>query len=319
MISTQEPVRINATEFDATKDIMYRKPRVNKNGGKSVGIGNSKDRSHLLLNTPRMLTWGVETHTNDSGTASYSMKLQFPKDEYATDETRAFLKNMQDFEKEVCRAAIENSKEWFNKAKLTAAQVEVLFNPMLYWPKDQETGEIKEGAAPTLKVKLDNYDDQFKCEVYDFQGKLLFPNTDDDTVMPGDAIASKSKVACLIKCGGIYFVNGKFGVTWKLDQAVICEAVTRTTRKPGQCLVSVSAADKARVEEDAKNAEEEEEEDANDEAGVAVAEDSDSESAVPEPVKAAAKAEVKQEVEAKKPAATKVVKKVVRRKKTAEE
>ena len=316
MTSTQEPVQINATEFDATKDIMYRKPRVNKNGGKSVGIGNSRDRSHLLLNTPRMLTWGVETHTNDSGAVSYSMKLQFPKDEYATDETRAFLKNMQAFEKEVCRAAIENSKEWFNKAKLTEAQVEVLFNPMLYWPRDRETGEIKEGAAPTLKIKLDNYDDQFKCEVYDFQRKLLFPNTEDDTVMPGDTIASKAKVACLIKCGGVYFVNGKFGVTWKLDQAVICEAVTRTTRKPGQCLVSVSDADKARVEEDAKKADEEE--DDNDEAGVGVADDSDDESAASAPVKAAAKAEVKQEVEAKKPA-TKIVKKVVRRKKTAEE
>lgn len=332
MSNTKEPVRINATEFDASKDIMYRKPRVNKNGGKTVGIGNSKDKSHLLLNTPRMLTWGVEQNTSEDGRVSYSMKLQFPKDEYASNETRAFLKNMQAFEKEICGAAIVNCKEWFNKAKLNEAQVEVLFNQMLYWPKDKETGEVKADAAPTLKIKLDNYDDYFNCEVYDFKGKILFPNTEDKNVTPRDFITSKSKVACLIKCGGLYFVNGKFGVTWKLDQLVICDANTRAIRKPGECLITVSADDKARTEQDSKghdadaDADDDADADADADAdtkGLDIAEDSDDETQVAEPVKAVVKAEVKSAVNAAKVEAKdeprKLVKKVVRKKKSEEE
>ena len=39
--------------------------------------------------------------------------------------------------------------------------------------------------------------------------------------MPGDLISKESNVATIIQCGGLWFSNGKFGVTWRLQQAVV--------------------------------------------------------------------------------------------------
>ena len=146
---------------------------------------------------------------------------------------------------------------------------------------------------------------------------MLFPGSDDSTSLK-DLIVSKSKVACLIKCGGIYFVNGKFGVTWRLDQVVICDAVSRSVRQPGQCLISVSAADKARVQEDAKMKTDDDADD--DDGAIALADDSDNESDAvsAELVKVIPKEEVKKEVEAMFQTSVKSVKKIIRKKKTDE-
>ena len=116
------------------------------------------------------------------------MSLQFPKEEYANESTRQALAAIEAMEEQVKKDAITHSKEWFNKAKLTEGQVDVLFNPMLYYSKDKETGERKEGAAPTLRVKLDCYDEVFKCEVYDVQQQPLYPNKVDESVTPVDLI-----------------------------------------------------------------------------------------------------------------------------------
>jgi hypothetical protein len=58
-----------------------------------------------------------------------------------------------------------------------------------------------------------------------------------------DFITKGSKLATLIQCGGIWFANGKFGVTWKLVQAVIKPRETLF----GRCHISLSSADKERL------------------------------------------------------------------------
>ena len=49
---------ISATNFNAYKDVKFTKPKVNKSGGKSVGILNQLNKP-LMLSTPEILTWGV--------------------------------------------------------------------------------------------------------------------------------------------------------------------------------------------------------------------------------------------------------------------
>ena len=50
----------------------------------------------------------------------------------------------------------------------------------------------------------------------------------------------------MIQCGGIWFANGKFGVTWKLVQAVV---KPKETLK-GKCHIVLSAEDKKILEDD---------------------------------------------------------------------
>ena len=307
---------ISTKDFNPYTDIAFQKPRLNKAGGKQVGITNSKTSRVLQLSTPLMLTWGVNKRVDESsGRVSYDMSLQFPREGYKTEETTKFLKAIEDMEKFVCESAIKNSKEWFNKAKLTDAQVEVLFNPMLYYSKDKLTGERKEGVEPTFKVKLDCYE-SFNCEIYDIDSKPLYPSPENPDITPVDLIPKMTNVFCVLKCGGVYFVNGKFGVTWKLEQAKVKPPESLKGKWRG---AEVTPEDRKKMEEAAEQAEVENDE--NDSIGVAVEDESDEEDNTPV-IKTAAKKAVQEElgdaIVESEPKKKVVKKKVVRRKKESE-
>ena len=44
---------------------MYTKPKINASGGKSIGIINTATKKGLYLSTPLMLTWGVNSFTDE--------------------------------------------------------------------------------------------------------------------------------------------------------------------------------------------------------------------------------------------------------------
>ena len=252
MSNNQDDKLINASEFSPASDYKYLKPKINKSGGKSVGILNSETNKALYLSTPLMLTWGVTEFKDEaSGRKSYNMSLQFPKEEYATDETTAFLNAMTEFQDKIKADAITNSKEWLNKAKMTPDVVDALFHPMLYYPKDAETGEPNKDKSPTLKIKLDYWDEEFNCEIYDKDHKLLFP-VKDGLEGPMELMPKATNVLTVIRCGGLWFANGKFGCTWRFVQSVV---QPRSSMK-GRCLIKVDKDSAEKLQQQADKDEE---------------------------------------------------------------
>ena len=212
---------IPGVSMNPDTDIKYAKVKVNNSGGKSVGILNAATNSVLNLQTPLMLTWGVNENTDKKTgeVQSYSMALQFPSDEYKTPQVSKFFAAMQAFESKVKRDAIANSKEWFGKA-MSAEVINAIFNPVLSYSKNPTTGEPDHTKNPTLRVKLPFYDGNWKdIEIYDSNSNALFPNSDGKT--PKDIIVKGSDAALIITCGGLWFAGGSFGVTWRLTQAVL--------------------------------------------------------------------------------------------------
>ena len=137
-------------------------------------------KKQLHVSVPLMLTWGVNVREDEStGRVSYDLSLQFPRPADQTDKDKEVLGAFQAMEDELMKAAVKNSKEWFNRAKMTEGQVDVLFNRMLYYPKHREgpnVGEVDESKGPTLRVKLDCWDGKFKSEIYDMDSQPLYPN-----------------------------------------------------------------------------------------------------------------------------------------------
>lgn len=211
-----------------TSDFKYVAPKMNASGGKSIGILNSKSNKALYIETPAMMQWGIKDYEDNK---KYDMSLQFPNPDYETnEETDAFLKNIADFESRIKSDAIANAKEWFGKSmKLTPDTVEVLFSSKIKYPKDKETGEPN-GKPPTFSVRVPYYEGVWRTEVFDTNGQILFPNDNDTTVTPASIIAKGSKVITILQCGGIWFANGKFGVTWKLYQTVTKPVVSKKGR-----------------------------------------------------------------------------------------
>ena len=294
---------INAEDFNPAKDVSYTKPKLNASGGKSIGVLNSKTNKTLFLGTPLMLTWGANEYTDDkTDRKSYDLALQFPKDEYDTETLKKALKNMKAFEKKVKEDAAKNSKEWLNKTKASSEVIDALFTPMLKHPKDIESGEPDESRAPTLKVKLPYWEGEFKFELYDLECNQIFPSTDGHVISPLELLPKASNIATIIQCGGIWFANGKFGVTWKLVQAMV---------KPkesfrGKCHISLSSADKEKLM-NSETPEEDVEEPA------VLAEDSEDEDSAPAPTPVVAAPEPVADPDKE----SKPKKKVVKKKSTA--
>lgn len=236
---------IPGASFNPLTDMKYTKPKVNSVGGRSVGIVNSKTSTVLNLSSPLMLTWGVNDFTDEkSGKVSYDLALQFPNDGFETPATKKFLANIAAFEKRIKEDAITNSKEWFSKPKMTSDAVDALWTPILKYPKNKDTLEADTTRAPTLKVKLPFWDGQWKeLELYDVDMQPIFPDASNPALSPKDLIAKGSHIAVSIQCGGIWFANGKFGVTWKLFQAIVKPKMSLK----GKCHIKLDEEEKTKI------------------------------------------------------------------------
>jgi hypothetical protein len=60
---------------------------------------------------------------------------------------------------------------------------------------------------------------------------------------PKDLIAKGSHIAVSIQCGGIWFANGKFGVTWKLFQAIVKPKMSLK----GKCHIKLDDDEKTKI------------------------------------------------------------------------
>tara|TARA_A100001388_G_C28757452_1_gene495764 strand:- start:86 stop:1015 length:930 start_codon:yes stop_codon:yes gene_type:complete len=297
---------IDGVKFNPNEDYSYTKPKVNASGGKSIGIISNKTKKALYLSTPLMLTWGVnEFVDNKTGRKSYDMSLQFPKEQYNTPEVNKFLESMKQFEAKIKADAIVNCKEWMNKPKMSAEVVDALWTRMLKYPKDKETGEFDYSRPPTLRIKFSFWDDEWKCELYDMEQKQIFPN--EEGLFPNDLIVKATNVATVITCGGLWNANGKFGVTWKLLQAVVKPKASLK----GQCYINLSPEDIALMNKSKDSDSDEEDEAGNNGVSVNVVDSSDDEEIIPSVAE-----EVAEVVAAAPVPSTK--KKVVRKKKATE-
>lgn len=224
MAHTNNTEIVNGFEFDNSK-WKYTKVNVNKVGGKSVGISNSNTNKVLMVTSPLMMTWGVNANDYDNtGTPKYDMSLQFPRenDPNHSDHTTSFLNGLEAMETKIKEDAVTNAKDWFNKSKMSAEVVEALWSPMLKYSKNPDTGEPDKTKAPRLVVKLPYYSDKDKYdfEFYNTQKEKIFPLEHEETNIT-ELVQSKMNVSLVIKCGGLWFANGKFGVTWRLEQGVV--------------------------------------------------------------------------------------------------
>jgi len=197
--------------------LSYTPPKSNTSGGKSVNILNKESKKAFYLSTPLLMTWGISDY---DGNQRYEMSLQFPGPEYHNDKTSALLKVMTDFESKIKKDAITNSKEWFGKKIESSEVIDALFTPILKYPKSKETGEPDNNKSPSIRAKVPCYDGEWKTNIYNVNYEKIFP-VSGQSLTPMDFISKTDKVACVLQCGGIWFANGKFGVTWRLHQAVI--------------------------------------------------------------------------------------------------
>ena len=182
-------------------NVQFSKLRKNKNGGKAVYL-NAGDNKKLYIQFPFMRSpYGLSAFTDEgTGRTSYSLDLSFDPDNTEAMDLHAKLKELDEL---IVNEVAKNSKEWLGKEFNVAVLKEALYKPIVKPGKEQ--------YAPTIKLKvLTKPDGSFVPECYSMQKEQVSLDT----------IEKGQKAMAIIDLNQIWFIDNKFGVTIRLQQAL---------------------------------------------------------------------------------------------------
>ena len=207
-------------EWDVTNS-RFMQPKVNDRGGKSVNIISNQTNRGLHISLPFLNTWGVSDYVDEKTGESdgkYSLSLSFPSEDYATPATSEALTKLKDFENFILDSAVKNSEVWWGES-MSREVAKHTFFPFIKYSRNKDTKKIDLSKPPTIRAKVPFYDGTWKTEIYNIKSQMIYPA--DDNTTPMDHIPSRSNVACVLQCGGIWIGGKGWGLTWKLFQCVV--------------------------------------------------------------------------------------------------
>ena len=102
--------------------------------------------------------------------------------------------------------------KWFGKKKSNREIMEALYTPIVKRSRDKETGEYDGKYPSSIRLKLPFWQGKKSYEI------LSFKDDSPLDVEQEEVFSKGSKVQAIIKCGGIWVVNGKFGCTWSVEK-----------------------------------------------------------------------------------------------------
>ena len=189
-----------SSEFSPA-NVQFSKLRKNKNGGKAVYL-NAGDNKKLYLQFPFMRSpYGMSAFTDEStGRTSYSLDLSFDPD---NEEAMALHEKLKELDDIIANTVAANSQEWLGKEFNVEVLKQALYKPMVRPGKEQYPSTIK------LKI-LTKPDGTFVPESYSMQKQPV----------PLDSIEKGNKAMAIVDLNQIWFIDNKFGVTIRLQQAL---------------------------------------------------------------------------------------------------
>jgi hypothetical protein len=215
------PIVLSTKEWNPSA-LRYMQPKINDRGAKSISIISTQSNRSLHVSTPLMMTWGIADFVDEKTGESdgkFSMSLNFPNADYATDATTDFLAKLKSFENQILDDAVRNSEAWFGE-EMSREVAKHTFFPFLKYSKDKTTKKVDLSKPPSIRAKVPNYNNRWAIEIYDTTNTMIFP-TENVNLTPMDFIPKMSQVACVLQCGGLWFGGKGWGITWKLVQCVV--------------------------------------------------------------------------------------------------
>jgi hypothetical protein len=230
--------------------VNFGEPQSNSHGGKSLKIGYSQEKNFLIQAPPMYIPWDLtkeelkadssakDPKTSASSGIKYSMQLSFR----GIDGTDANAKRLKAFHNMICEldnllveTASGNCLTWLKMKSAPKPVVEALINSTIKVSKDTVSQEPDGKYPDSIKVRIPYYskDDKLGCTFFDKEGKQLT----DMSVL--NRLRRGTQVTCILECGGVYFSNGKFGMTWSLYQCAIKSENSNRIPK-GICLITDS-------------------------------------------------------------------------------
>ena len=118
---------------------------------------------------------------------------------------------------------VKNSKAWFKKDTVSKELISELYTPSMRFAKD--SSGARKPYPPTMKIQLRKRDGKFEVDIYD-----AALNSMKGTPIE-DILVKRAQLTVLMKCTGVWFAGGKFGLSWKAEQ-IRADKVPASIRGP---------------------------------------------------------------------------------------
>ena len=212
---------LKASQADLSK-LTFSAPKTLDNGGKMLFLNYGGGINPFYITLPEVEVPFDPMYFADNDTSGkYNIKISL-KDLESNNELKCLHEKLGELDTLLKEKAIENSQQWFRKAKLSSDTINELYTPLIKVATDPETGEPNGKWPDSFGFKVVKKDGKFpNFSIYDNSKPPVVFDVDGKTDTPVDlenVIMKCTLIKAVLKCNGVWIANGKFGCTWRAEQ-----------------------------------------------------------------------------------------------------
>jgi len=169
---------------------------------------STKQGTPLRVQFPRMyMPFGVSGFTPEVGQTKYNIDFAIKGYDEEDSYMKKFYDSVRKLEDQIINSVVDQSEAIFG-APMTKEQLLPMFNSNVKEAPDRE---------PKFRVKVDTtMEDQIKPNVFDADKNPLRDNATN-------GLYARNSGHAIVELNSVYFLNRKFGCTWKLYQLIVYE------------------------------------------------------------------------------------------------
>jgi len=169
---------------------------------------STKEGTPMRIQFPRLyMPFGVSGFTPEVGATKYN--IDFAMKGYDEDGSyiNKFYTGLRDIESKIIDSVVRQSEAIFGKS-MTRDEIAPMFNSNIKEALDRE---------PKFRVKVDtDHNSMIKVAVFDANKIAIKTEV-------SNGLYARNSGHAIVELNSVYFLNRKFGCTWKLNQLVVYE------------------------------------------------------------------------------------------------
>jgi hypothetical protein len=169
---------------------------------------STKQGTPMRIQFPRLyMPFGVSGFTPEVGPTKYNIDFALKGYDEEGSYIKKFYEGIRDIEDKIIDAVVNQSETIFG-APMSKSDLLPMFNSNIKHSTDRE---------PKFRVKVDtDHQDMIKAGVYDSDKNAVKTEV-------SNGLYSRNSGHAIVELNSVYFLNRKFGCTWKLYQLVVYE------------------------------------------------------------------------------------------------
>ena len=175
--------------------------------GRKISL-STKDGKPMRIQTPRLyMPFGISGFTPAVGATKWNIDFSMKGYDEEDNYVKHFYETLQKAEAAIVEAVHKQSSKIFGKT-MSVDELLPMFNSNIKTSPDRE---------PKFRVRVDTtIDGDLKPGIFDSEKNAIKTTVKDKLYARNSGIA-------IVEMNSVYFLNKKFGVTWKLHQLVVYE------------------------------------------------------------------------------------------------